>query len=347
MTTITAVIVCYDEDPDQIRGAVDSLLAQSQPAAEIMIVDNGPEGALASALENYAPQVRAMRSAGDFGYGAAVNLAAARASSDYLFCLNPDARAQPDCLARMAGVADSDERIAIVGGQVLLENGQTRNAGANPLHPTGISPSGGFGEPREPGEPRDVIVVSGACLLLRRHSLLELGGFIEEFFLYYEDTNLCWRAVLAGKRVVYCPSAIVLHDYEFGGRPEKWFLLERNRLFSVLSNYELRTLMLLSPLLLATEAGLLGVSASGGWLREKLNAYASLFAQREALSGRRGSVQASRRRSDAVVLSYMRDRLDSALMPHAWSSLANLFCVPYMALVRWALRCDPAVGPGS
>ena len=345
MTTITAVIVCYDEDPDQIRGAADSLLAQTRAPAEILIVDNGPGAKLASALRGYAPSVTAIPSRGDFGYGSAVNLAAERASGDYLFCLNPDARAQPDCLQRLAAVADSDPRVALVGGQVLLADGHTCNAGANPLHPTGISPAGGYGEEREFGEARDVIVVSGACALLRRASLLELDGFIEEFFLYYEDTNLAWRAFLAGMRVVYCPAATVLHNYEFGGRPQKWFLLERNRLFSLLSNYEAGTLMLLSPLLLATEIGLLAVAAAGGWLPEKLRAYVSLLGLRRALIARRRAVQSARRRTDAEALDYMSDRLDSALISPRWSKLANLFCVPYIALVRRALRKATAEPP--
>jgi GT2 family glycosyltransferase len=338
MTTITAVIVCYDEDPSQLRAAVDSLLAQTRPAAEIMIVDNGPGGKLAAALHGYAPQITAIESGGDLGYGRAVNLAARETRSDYLFCLNPDARARPDCLERLAATADSDALVALVGGQVLLEDGETRNAGANPLHPTGISPSGGYGEPREHGEPREVIVVSGACTLLRRSAFLELGGFIEEFFLYYEDTNLAWRTSLAGMRVVYCPAAVVTHNYEFGGRPQKWFLLERNRQFSVLANYQLRTLALLAPLLLATEIGLLVVAGYGGWLPHKLRAYGSLFELRKRLIAHRRAVQASRRRSDAELFRYFDDRLDSALIPRAGALLANFFCVPYMFLVRRVLR---------
>lgn len=337
MRTVTAVIVCYDEQAEQIRAAVDSMRAQTRPPSEIVIVDNGPGARLAAALRGYAPEVRAI-AGHDRGYGPAVNLAAAQAGGDYLFCLNPDARAWPDCLERLAAVADGDARVAAVGAQILLADGQTSNAGANPLHPTGISPSGGYGEPREHGEPRDVIVVSGACLLLRRSAFLALGGFAEEFFLYYEDVNLVWRAVIAGMRVVYCPAALVTHDYEFGGRPQKWFLLERNRIFSVLSNYEPGTLLLLAPLLLATEAGLLAVAATGGWLAEKLRAYGSLFALRRTLMARRRAVRASRRISDAEVLEYVDDRLRSALMSHSWAALANFFCVPYMRVLRRLIR---------
>jgi GT2 family glycosyltransferase len=315
-------------------GAVESLFAQSLPASEVIIVDNGPGGRLAARLDGCAPGVVAIESGRDGGYGRAVNIGARRTSADYVVCLNPDARADARCLERLVAEADGDERVAVVGAQVLLADGETCNAGANPLHPTGISPSGGSGEPREHGEPRDVIVVSGACMLLRRSAFLALGGFIEDFFLYYEDVNLCWRQFLAGHRIVYCPEATVAHDYEFGGRPQKWLLLERNRLFSVLANYELRTLLLLTPLLLATELGLLAVAALGGWLPQKLRAYGSLLAARRVLRSSRRAVRASRRRSDAEVLDLLEDRLDSALLPAAATRLANLFCVPYMRLVR-------------
>jgi GT2 family glycosyltransferase len=336
------VIVCYDEELAQIRAAVDSLLAQTRPPTEILIMDNGPAGRLANAMRGHAAEVTAIECRANLGY-IALNLAASQASGDYLFCLNPDADAQGDCLEQLAAVADSDRNVGIVTGQILLDDWRTRSSGnrsggANPLHPTGISPSGGHDEPREHGEPHDVIVASGACFLARRDAYLELGGFVEDFFLYYEDVNLSWRTRIAGLRVVYCPEAVVAHSYEFGARERKWFLLERNRLFSVLANYQLRTLLLLAPLLLATEVGLIAVAARGGWLPQKLRAYGSLFALRKRLVIQRRAVQASRRCSDAELLPLFDDRLDSVLIPRAGAALANFFCVPYMSIVRRALR---------
>ncbi len=79
--------------------------------------------------------------------------------------------------------------------------------------------------------------------------------------MYYDDVDPAWRARIAGMRVVYCPDAVVTHGYEFARRGRKWFYLERNRLFSVLANYEPKTLILLTPLLLATELGLLALAA--------------------------------------------------------------------------------------
>lgn len=346
-STITAVIVSYDTESHEIRAAVDSLLAQTRAPAEIVIVDNAAGGPLARELRGYAPGVRTIASGSNLGYNAAVNLAAASSSGDYLLCLNPDARAEDGCLEQLAAVADSDTRIALVGAQILLEDGATRNAGANPLHPTGISPSGGYGEPREQGPPRDVAVVSGACCLIRRASFLALGGHVEELFLYYDDVDLAWRARIAGMRVVYCPAAAVRHGYEFARRGRKWFFLERNRVFSVLANYEARTLILLSPLLVASELGLLAVAARGGWLKQKLQSYGSLFALRGRLLAQRRAVQTSRRCADVKLLELFKDRLDSALLPARASALANAACVPYLRLLRTLLRPATSDRPAS
>jgi len=335
---VTAVIICYDEPSEDVGAAIDSLLAQTQPPGEILIVDNGPDGALAQALGSRSPVVEAIATRSNLGYRAGISLAASRGSGDYLLVLNPDAHADSLCLERLTTVADADPDVAIVGAQILLEDGETCNAGDNPLHPTGISTAGRYGEPREHGRPRDIAVASGACWMIRRSAFRELGGFVDELFLYYEDTDLSWRAHIAGMRVVYVPEAFVLHGYEFGRRGRKWFLLERNRLFAVLANCEGRTLLALAPLLLASEAGLLVVAALGGWLGHKLRAYASLVKLRRQLFKRRSLVQAMRRRSDAELFDFFSDRLDSPLLPGPGVSLANLFCVPYMQVVRRLAR---------
>ena len=346
MTSISAVLVSYDETPRQLRLAVDSLLAQTRAPAEILIIDNNPGRSSAPSMRGYAAEVTVIEPGSNLGYAPAINLAATRASGDYLLTLNPDAHVQAECLKRMAAVADSDPNILLVGAQILLEDGITHNAGANPMHPTGISPAGGFGEPREQGKPRDVAVVSGACCLIRREAFLSLGGFVGEFFLFYDDPEMGWRALIAGMRVVYCPDAIALHAYEFERRGKrKWFLLERNRLFSLLASYEARTLVLLSPLLIATELGLLGVAAYGGWLPQKLQSYASVFALRKRLAEQRRAVQASRRRSDAEVLERFEDRMDSALLPPPGPALANAVWVPYMRLVRLLLALTAPRSP--
>jgi GT2 family glycosyltransferase len=333
LSTVAAVIVCYDETAGQLRAAIDGLRSQARPPEEILLIDNGG-GRLAREVGGYHASVKAIVAPGNLGYPPAINFAAPHTSADFLLCLNPDAEAEPDCLERLIATADADPAIAVVGAQILLSDRKTRNAGANPVHPIGISPSGGYGLLREDGESRDVLVVSGACCLIRRSAFLELGGFVDEFFLYYDDVDLGWRANLAGYRVVYEPRAVVSHGYEFGRRGKKWFYLERNRLFTLMANYQVRTLVLLAPLLVLSEAGLIVVAALQGWLREKLAAYASVVSLHARIAGQRRTVARTRRRTDAELFALFEMRLDSALLPRAGVLLANSICVPYLRLVR-------------
>jgi GT2 family glycosyltransferase len=334
VSTVTAVIVCYDEEVQDLRTTLDGLLAQSRPPDQIVLVDNGG-GRLANELAGYHASIQAIVAPANLGYPRAVNLATSKATGDFLFCLNPDAEAEPDCLQRLVGAADADPAIAIVGAQILLADRRTRNAGANPVHPLGISPSGGYGLPRESGEPRDVLVVSGACCLIRRNAFIELGGFVDEFFMYYDDVDLGWRANLAGYRVVYEPRAVVSHDYAFGRRGRKWLYLERNRLFTVIANYEARTLLLLMPLLAVSEIGLIVVAARQGWLSQKLAAYWSVLSLRSRIRRQRHLVATYRRQPDAELFGLFEFRLNSALIPRVGAALGNALCEPYL---RWVQR---------
>jgi GT2 family glycosyltransferase len=309
-----------------VRGAIDSLRAQTRRPDEILLVDNKPGARLPDLSD--VPEVRVIAPDVNLGYPNAINFAIDNTDADLVLCMNPDARAEPDCLATLL-----DVDAAIVGAQIVSEDGLTKQAGANPLHPTGISPAGSFGRPRENGPPRDAIVVSGACCLLRRATLLEPGGFMREFFLYYDDADLGWRARIAGHRVVYCPDAVVRHGYDFGRRERKMFFLERNRLISVLSNYEVRSLLVLAPLLIIFELGIAVVAAWQGWLPEKLRAYASVIELRSAIRRHRRGVQALRRRSDRELRGLFTARFDSPFMPPIPARFASALTAAYLRLV--------------
>ncbi len=209
-----------------------------------------------------------LRPGANLGYVGACNLAAAEAAGEWLLFVNPDAVPAPDALERL--LAAADERTALAGAQILLPGAAQVNAGDNPLHVSGLSWAGRLHQPPEDGPPRDVAVASGACLLVRAADFARLGGYHEDYFLYHDDVDLAWRARLAGRRVVLVPEATAEHDYAFGKGGYKWFWLERNRLWTVLSNYETRTLVLLAPVLLATELAVLAFAVRSGWWREKL-----------------------------------------------------------------------------
>ena len=313
LESVSAIIVSFS-DPAATLAAVDSLLAQSRAPVEILVVDNHP-GALLDPAElnrgDRAGRTRLVHQGENLGYTAACNLAAAAAQGHWLFFLNPDARAEPACLAELLSAARST--VGILGAQILLPSGRT-NAGANPLHVTGVAWAGRCGEQREHGPARSVASVSGAALLARATAFRAVGGMCERFFLYVDDVDLCWRVLLTGWEVVFCPEAVVEHDYAFEKGVTKWYWLERNRLWAVLSNYSARSLVLLAPVLLCAEAMILATAGRRGWLGQLLRAWASVLgSSRELLTWRR-LVQSRRSVGDAAGLGLMTGRYDSPLV---------------------------------
>lgn len=310
---IAAIVVSYS-DPLATGRAVRSLLDQSLTPAEVLVVDNDPEGATLRALTNgeFPRSVRTLHPGVNLGYTSAANLAAQQAEHEWLFFLNPDAVAWKDCLQRLLEAVDGRD-VALVGAQVLLPDGRI-NAGENPINIAGISWSGGFGDPRERGPARDAAAVSGAALLVRRDTFVGLGGLCPHFFMYVDDTDLAWRMRMSGLRVRYCPEAVVVHDYEFDKGAHKWFYLERNRVWALLSNLQPRTLVLLGPMLLMTEAVIVSRAISEGWLMEKARAWVSLLAQARSLVRWRRAVQMKRSVSDYRVLGMFSASVQTQLI---------------------------------
>jgi GT2 family glycosyltransferase len=333
---ITAVVVSYS-DPAATRVAVQSLLAQTHRPLEVLVVDNAPDNRFArqasefgfdALIEVIAPDV-------NLGYTGAANLAGARACGDWIFFLNPDAQAEPTCLARLLEEAQPDT--AVLGAQVLLPDGRV-NAGHNPLHLTGISWAGRYGELREPGPAREVAAVSGAALLARAAVFRDLGGLCERFFLYQDDSDFCWRARVAGRRVRFCPEAIVRHDYEFDKGRRKWFWLQRNRLWSVFANYSSLSLGLLAPLLLGAELAVAVLAVRDGWVSQYARAWLVTVRSLPALWRWRCGVQTTRQTPDSEIMRLMTSRFGSALVDSPAVVAAGPLLAAYGAAVRWTLR---------
>jgi len=331
VTSVCAIVVSY-RDAGATRAAVGSLLAQTHPPRDVVVVDNDQAATLGEVAG-----ARVLRQAHNGGYTGGANAGArAAGDADWLFFLNPDAVAAPDCLERLLVAAD--ERTAILGAQVLLPDGERVNAGDNPLHLTGLSWSGQYMQPREVGPPRDVAVVSGAALLVRRAAWEQLGGLTERFFLYHDDVDLAWRARLLGWTVRFVPAATVRHEYTFDKGREKWFYLERNRAWTILTLYSARSLVLLAPLLLATEAGIVLAAARQGWLREKLRAWLAVVRWAPALLLRRRELQSRRRTPDGELLALQTASIHTPVLRGALVARANPWMERYRRLLHRALR---------
>ena len=314
---------------------LDSL---SGEADEIVVVDNvggGPE--IDEAREREA--VRVVCPGENLGFAAGANLGAREATGDVLAFVNPDTVVEPGALRRLEELL-SESGIGIAMARLLLlDRPELLNSSGTKVHVSGIGWAGGYGERADTlGEVRDVAAPSGAAMAIRSETFRELGGFAEELFMYLEDLELGWRARLAGYRVVVDPAADVLHEYEYGRNPRKNYFLERNRLVFVLSAYSARLLVLLGPLLVATELGMVALAVKEGWARDKLAGWGWLARNAGSVGRRRRSTQNLRKVRDRELASYLTPVFEPGMIPvPGLLRAANPLVARYWALVRRAL----------
>lgn len=193
--------------------------------AEVWVVDNASCDGSAQLVEAEFPWVRLVASDQNLGFGAAVNLVAARTSSPWIAPSNADIRLSEGALAALLDGAARDPRAGALAPKLILSDGSTQHSVFPfPTLPftlaylsglTRLSPrlarrwciDAGF----DPTAERTVPWAVGAFLIVRRSAWDQIGGFDAEQWMYAEDLDLGWRLARAGWSTRYVPAACVFH----------------------------------------------------------------------------------------------------------------------------------------
>lgn len=310
--TIAVAIVTFDS-AGHIGANLRALEQQLDERDELIVVDNASHDGTAEAARAASSRARVLEQEKNLGFAGGCQAAAAASSAPLLLFLNPDAEPAPGCLAALRAVAAERPDWGAWQALVTMDGGNTINTAGNVTHFLGIGWAGRCGEPvaNAPRQPEEVGFGSGAALMLRRADWDRIDGFDERYFMYCEDMDLGLRLRLAGRGVGIAPAARVEHDYEFAKGERKWFLLERNRWWTVLSDYPARLLLLVAPALVLSELALLVVAARGGWLGPKLRAQAAVLRELPAILERRRRVQSGRAVSERAFAEGLSARLDN------------------------------------
>ena len=314
---VTAVVLAYGPEP-LLSECVDALLASRGAVVDVVLVDNGCTTDMVDRLAD-RPGLHLVRPGHNTGFTGGCNLGAQHAAGQFLAFVNSDAVVQPDALAALAGALEDPTIGLATAGLRLADRPDLMNSAGNPVHYLGLSWAGALGEPAAAhATPADVASASGAAMACRLRTWRELGGMCATLFAYSEDAELSLRCWQRGLRVVYVPDAVVVHHYEFHRHPGKLYLLERNRLFTLLTVYERRTLALLVVPLVGLELAVLAAALQQGWWRQLLRGWWWLLAHHKTVRSRRVCVQAARLRSDRELAGVLTGRFD----PGARSGIA-------------------------
>ncbi len=234
----SVIIVAYNSC-DFIPACLKSLRDASENIdSEVIVLDNGSAEPITEEIKAHFPEVKWIDSKENLGFGKGCNLAVKQATKPFLFFVNPDTIVSRDSLRQVLDFIQEHPESGTVGSRILNEDGSLQLACRRSFPTTfsAISKTVGLAAlfPKsklfasynmtyaDPDEVTEVDAVSGSFFCMRHDLYEQLKGFDEDFFMYGEDLDLCFRAKVAGFKNYYTPTTNILHFKGQSCKTRRW-----------------------------------------------------------------------------------------------------------------------------
>lgn len=215
MKKISAVVLNY-KVKDQTLQCIEYLKAQNYKNLEIYVVDNDSGDGLAEEIKNNL-SVCFIQNKQNLGYSGGNNIGIKKAlekGSDYVFILNPDTILPPDTLTKLLERAE-ERNAAVAGPKILFSNKKTIWFAGGVFDIANVLGGHRGVDEEDCGQyniEEKTDYITGAALFIKKEVFEKIGLFDEKYFLYYEDSDFCFRAKQAGFKIMYIPSAVIYHN---------------------------------------------------------------------------------------------------------------------------------------
>ncbi len=209
---------------------------------EVIVIDGASFDGCDIALKSVHPKSTFVQSFENVGFGRCNNEASNQARGQYILLLNPDTEVTPNSIQTLLKTAKSSKTTGIVGAKLLNTDGTFQTSSVL-AYPTALNqaldsnfiknhlPILNLWKTREAyttNSVSQVEAISGACMLMRKDTFKAIGGFTQDYFMYSEDVDLCYKTKSYGLDILYNPNSIIVHH---GGgssstQPSEFSLIE-------------------------------------------------------------------------------------------------------------------------
>jgi GT2 family glycosyltransferase len=222
MAMVLTIILVNWNTKDELMGCLDSIAPERERTEmEVFVVDNGSQDGTPEAVKGNYSWVHFLGNEENLGFARAVNMGLGRGRGRYMALINPDTRLKEGCLERLISFMETHPEAGVAGAQLLNGDGSRQNSVANfPSLATELLnkrllrwffPEKFPGKERTYREPLEVDSVIGACMVVRREAMEQVGLLDEGYFLFLEETDWCYRMKRAGWKVYHVPGAEISH----------------------------------------------------------------------------------------------------------------------------------------
>ncbi|MBU1870358.1 MAG: glycosyltransferase family 2 protein, partial [Candidatus Omnitrophica bacterium] len=217
---LLSVVVVNWNAKDFIVGCIQSIFASDYKNLEIILVDNHSEdGSIEFLRKSLAfevlSKIKIIVNDKNFGAAYALDQGAELAKGKYLTFIATDTKVERECFSQLANLFESDRTIGGASSKLLMMDDHKRiDSAGEYLNQFGLLMQRHAGFEIDRGqfsEVADIFGVKGTALTVRRDVFSEVGGYPKDYFMFLEETDLCWRIWLSGKRIVFLPNAVIYH----------------------------------------------------------------------------------------------------------------------------------------
>ena len=339
---VTIVIPHYRAEV--LHDCLSSLYANSDHPIRVLVIDDGGNAPSMQRAAADFPQIDILRNERNLGFTGSCNRGLEATRTTYAILLNDDTRVEPGWLAPLVAMADRDEKIAACQPKLraatdpeLFDYGGGAGGYIDALGYTFCRGRVFDARERDDGQydaPVPLFWACGSALFLRVAAAREVGLLDLDYFMHFEEIDLCWRLQLAGYQIRAVPQSVVFHHSGFSLPPasfRKTYLNHRNNLVMLCKNATCRRLLWLLPLRAALDSlALLNYLRRGQWSSSAAPVAALLWCLTHPLNIYRRRRRVSRRVATArdgvyrgsVLYQHLAHGIDRAseLLPEGESS---------------------------
>jgi GT2 family glycosyltransferase len=259
--TVSVIVLSFNS-LQHMEDCFTSLSQLDYPAdrVELVLADNASRDGTVAYVGEHFPGVRILEFEENYGFCGGNNRAAARSQSEFVAFLNPDMRVEPQWLSGLVEALGDEPEVVCSASKVLAWDGKALDFAGLLISFLGFGRADGYQERDLTAYDglRYILGPIGGAMLIKRQVFLDVGGFDEDFFAYFDDIDLGWRLWILGYKVVFAPQSICYHIHygSWSKQPqaEVHYLYERNALYTIIKNYEERYLDRVLPLALLLQA---------------------------------------------------------------------------------------------
>jgi GT2 family glycosyltransferase len=310
---LVSIIILNYNAGELLLNCIGSIKKSAYKNLEIIVVDNISTDKSQETCKEKYPDIKLIQNNENFGYCEGNNIGIREAKGDYIIILNPDTIVESNWIEALISAYNKFGEGLYQPKHLSLNEKTVYMSAGNMLNIFG------FGYAREKGNKdenqfnkiEEIGYASGTCLFTSSAVLKKVGLFDPFIFLYHDDLDLGWRASQLGIKSYYVPTSLIYHaeSYSLKWSAEKFYWLERNRKYCILTHYSKQTYSKIFPTLLAVDFFVWMYYLTKGFLGSKIRAELDIIKNRKAIKIKYEELESKKIVSDKELITKFSDSL--------------------------------------